>query len=442
MSSVKHASGGQWVNAGRGTTLPPGVSIVEIDGGPEYYSQWANAAFMDDPAFFPISVFLPYGFADTVTVGGETMTRVEAHQDAGINLYVGLGASDPADHQRDLVDSIEAGMPVIFDPIEAHLDAGFLATYGDSIIGWQWTDEMDGASCEAPVLSDPADQYAFLRPGASCVDGASGKSDYTILQTMSNTIRALDPDRPVYMGYTNAFAVNWFTGGPVSRLADAADIIGYDIYVLVDTRSTFGGALDVGHAWAACQVTSLARENAAYGKPIWPDIESSATDTNSGMNPTLREPTPAEERALAWNHIIGGARGICWFNHSFSAAIPGSTSNDDLNNPHYADLREAIKAVNADIRELAPVINSPFAEGYITSDGTVNMMAKWYEPTGDFYVFVASAQVASQSVTFTLAGGESPVTVVDEGRTIPLVNGQFADTFADENTIHIYRVRL
>lgn len=442
MASVKITRSSAWVNAGRGTTLPDGVTLQDIDGGPDYFSQWSATEFLDDPTFFPISVFLPYDFAATVNPYGTPMSRVESHQDAGINLYVGLGASDPTDHQNDLEAAIAADMPVIFDPTEAHLDSAFLATYGDHIIGWQWSDELDGASCAAPILSDPGDQYAFLRPGATCVDGIAGKNDYTILQTMSNTIRAIDPDRPVYMGYTNAFAMNWFTGGPVSRLADAGDILGYDVYVLVDTRSTFGGILDVGHPWAAAQVTSFARANASYSRPIWPDIESSATDTNSGMNPTLREPTPDEEKALAWGHIIGGARGLCWFNHSFSAAIPGATSNDDLNNPHYADLREAIKAVNADIMALAPILNSPFAVGYFTSSGVVYGMAKWHEATGEFYIFALSGQVASQDVTFTVAGGESPVTVVNEARTIPLVDGQFTDTFAGETAVHIYRIRL
>ena len=31
-------------------------------------------------------------------------------------------------------------------------------------------------------------------------------------------------------------------------------------------------------------------------------------------------------------------------------------------------------------------------------------------------------------------------TVVGEGRSIPITNGRFTDTFADGNAVHIYRI--
>jgi hypothetical protein len=71
-------------------------------------------------------------------------------------------------------------------------------------------------------------------------------------------------------------------------------------------------------------------------------------------------------------------------------------------------------------------------------------MAKYYN--GNFYVFAGSGKPGTpppvnQSVNFMLAG--SPITtatVVNEGRTINIVNGQFTDTFADANSVHIYKM--
>ena len=36
--------------------------------------------------------------------------------------------------------------------------------------------------------------------------------------------------------------------------------------------------------------------------------------------------------------------------------------------------------------------------------------------------------------------GDATVTVLDEGRTIPLIGGRFSDSFADGNAVHIYRI--
>jgi hypothetical protein len=74
----------------------------------------------------------------------------------------------------------------------------------------------------------------------------------------------------------------------------------------------------------------------------------------------------------------------------------------------------------------------------------VSAMAKY--SNGTFYVFAASGKPATppppnQSVTFKLAGNYTgKVTVVDEGRTLQAVNGVFTDKFANEDSVHIYRI--
>ena len=72
---------------------------------------------------------------------------------------------------------------------------------------------------------------------------------------------------------------------------------------------------------------------------------------------------------------------------------------------------------------LAPVISSPFANGYVTGNGAVNVMAK--SSSGSYYVFAAAHQASSQSVTFTTADGYSgPVTVVGENRAVTATAGR------------------
>jgi hypothetical protein len=73
-----------------------------------------------------------------------------------------------------------------------------------------------------------------------------------------------------------------------------------------------------------------------------------------------------------------------------------------------------------------------------------DVMAKWYNKK--FYIFAMprySESPTDQTATFTIVNtGANAVTVINESRTINITNGgtQFADMFADGNTVHIYEV--
>ena len=63
---------------------------------------------------------------------------------------------------------------------------------------------------------------------------------------------------------------------------------------------------------------------------------------------------------------------------------------------------------------------------------------------GNFYIFADtrdSETLTNISATFTLNDPiATSVTVLNENRTIPVVNGHFTDTFATPATVHIYEV--
>ncbi len=60
---------------------------------------------------------------------------------------------------------------------------------------------------------------------------------------------------------------------------------------------------------------------------------------------------------------------------------------------------------------------------------------------GQFYLMAAAKGEAKQAVTFSFACG-SPLTaeVLDENRSINISANSFTDTFADSNTVHIYKL--
>jgi hypothetical protein len=126
------------------------------------------------------------------------------------------------------------------------------------------------------------------------------------------------------------------------------------------------------------------------------------------------------------------------------------------------------KATNGRIRDVARIINSPFALNYATvspagytfptkhvvMDNGIETMTKFYTGgsftnstdsfANGFYIFATVRGSASQSntnATFTIADhAATTATVIGEGRSRPISGGVFTDTFATAYDVHIYRI--
>jgi hypothetical protein len=153
---------------------------------------------------------------------------------------------------------------------------------------------------------------------------------------------------------------------------------------------------------------------------------------------------PDEIRSAVWHAIIAGARGINYFDHNFGPGTPGYT----ILGQGYAENRAMAKAVNAQIKALAPILNSPFVtSGHRATDrmrGEVRYMIKW--AGANFYLF-AGADRGGGNATFSIpcvgnatAVRLAPSNLPGEATSIPVTDGSFTDSFADKNSIHIYRI--
>ena len=66
-------------------------------------------------------------------------------------------------------------------------------------------------------------------------------------------------------------------------------------------------------------------------------------------------------------------------------------------------------------------------------------MVKWQG--GHFYVFAGSAGATAATGLFSIrCVGNATARVLGENRRIPVRRGSFADSFADGNAVHIYRI--
>ena len=86
-----------------------------------------------------------------------------------------------------------------------------------------------------------------------------------------------------------------------------------------------------------------------------------------------------------------------------------------------------------------PVINAPTLQGQLTVEGNTQTLVKSLGE--DLYIFAGSAQSAGQKTNFSLSCDvPKEVEVLGEDRTITTSGGMFTDSFADGNSIHLYKL--
>ena len=174
----------------------------------------------------------------------------------------------------------------------------------------------------------------------------------------------------------------------------------------------------------------------ARSRPVWSFVEVGHPWSGSDGR-TIR---PAEVRAAAWSGLIHGARGIVYFNHSFGG--PNQTQHA-LRDPAYAAIRSAVSASEATaVAALAPVLGQRpdrcgATELGLQGAGTTAIV-KW--ANGTSACLPATRGYGRDGKLLDAVVGSASATVLDEGRAIPVNGGSFADSFADGNAVHIYRI--
>jgi hypothetical protein len=484
-SALLASSSGSGTGSAAGSTgaLPSGVTLSAIDGETLAGTTNTLTYFSDTNAvgaqFNANSAWLNKQIAIGVWEE-QPISAAEVGYDIamGNNLYVNLAGPPSCTNGCGTVDYnvIRAGGMHAIAPNED-------ANTGSETVGWLGGDEPDlnlGPG-SGPYSNSSGDCTTSTACGYTAVQlwytgsapGATGTQPYPIdnralytgdgkgvLQFESDPPTANSP-ATLFLKWSDINAADnyWFTdtndygannpwgacqAAPSSTACDGGNGIGF---------TAAQAELAVNYESNVTVLRAIQKLNGLPSKPIYAYVETGCPGSEGNCV------TPAQFTAAAWHVLIAGARGVIWFQHNFSGPCVDFNTFYDGSNPNagsnmynceitpgetLANLVQAVTAVNAEINSLSPVLLSPFANGYVTAAGTVSVMAKYYNST--FYVFAGSGQPgtlppANQSVTFTLAGSPTgTVTVVNESRTIALVNGKFTDTFANANTVHIYQI--
>ena len=351
-------------------------------------------SLLDDPAFFPIAVWV------------QQPRNAEKFKAAGINLYVGLW-NGPTGEQLETLRKFK--MPVI-----CHQNAFALEHKDDPIIlAWMHGDEPDNAQ----ALRDRKGWGPPILPSKI-------QSDY-------EKIRAADPTRPVLLNLGQGVAWDNYIGRGTRRnhpedypeYAKGADIVSFDIYPVVHDHKDVAGKLE----FVARGVERL-QKWAGTEKTVWNCIECTHIS-----NPDAKA-TPDQIRSEVWMSLIHGSRGIIYFVHQFKPAFNESAILADPEN------LAAITRINAQIKELAPVLNSPSLPLKITDQLPIATMKKKYK--GETYLFSVGMENRETEAVIAASGFPQEGTtaeVLGENRTLKISDGQIRDHFKPYE-VHLYKI--
>ncbi len=366
------------------------------DGLANPYAQWENGPPQTGD-FFPIAVWL------------QNPRNAKRYKQAGINTYIGLWRG-PTEEQ--LAELKKAGMKVI-----CHQNKTALKHVDDpTIIGWMHGDEPDNAQSLGqgkgygpPILPE------------KIID------DYY-------KIRHADHTRPVILNLGQGVAWDGWHGRGVRtnhpedypEYIKGCDIASFDIYPAVHSKPEVAGNL-----WFVAKGVERLTKWAGGKKVVWNCIECTRIS-----NPE-KKATPHQVKCEVWMSIIHGSMGLIYFVHEWEPKF------DESALLHDPEMLSAVTAINRQIAELAPVLNSPTIEDAASVSSSneavpVDMMAKKHD--GGMYLFAAGMRGNKTTATFTLQHDESvnTVEVIGENRTINVNDGVFKDDF-EAWDVHLYR---
>ncbi len=360
----------------------------------------SSQEYNKESSFFPIAVWL------------QEPQDAMAYKNHGINMYVGIW-DGLTQTKLDLLKA--ADMKVIADLNEFAKEN----LQEPLIYGWMHGDEPDNAQWNPVTNSyDP------------CIDPSKIINYY-------NELKLADPSRPVYLNLGRGIAAtHWVGRGECTGRTDmykmandgylkGCDIASFDIYPVNSSEKEVRDSL-----WYIAKGVDSLREWSGYSKPTWCWIET--TQINQGE----RRPTPEEVKSQVWMALIHGVSGIGYFCHSFAEGTEAAALLHDK------EMILEVGKINEQITALAPVLNSPTIQDYVSVGSSnprvpIDYITKKTDNT--FYIFAMSMRPGDTSASFSIQKGKR-VEVIGEDRTIDIEKGEkFIDQFS-AYSVHLYKI--
>ena len=362
-AGTKHTDGAAKGDAPSAKSCVPTIPHVAWSSP---YAGWSRG-IPTDPGFFPIAVWLQGSWHAT-----------ELSQ-LGINIYVGNNAGVDPLAASNLATLKAAGMYAIIGQ-----DSVGLANIDDTtIVGWWMTpDEPDNAQ--------PADG-GYGPPVAPAT-----------LVAQYQSYKAADPTRPIWLGLGQGVAYDGWEGRgsnapPESDYVPASDIVAFDIYPYNNCGGDTNEQVTCGEFWLNAFGVDRLHQWSNRNQAVWTDFETTVISAG-----TTTGPTPAETVSEVWLALIHEANGVAYFIDTWNPSFREDGIFAD------AAMVSAVTALNAQIKSLAPQLNSGSIKNLVTVESSasavpVDTMVKASGTT--LYVFSALSRAGTATASYTPSRG-------------------------------------
>jgi hypothetical protein len=431
-------NGANWGNqnasvyADKGPVAPPPAPDADGDAVPDADDVCPNDPDPCDPppppppatgGAFPIGVWNQ----DPSRVRGGQVNALN-YKNVGVNVFVGLWefpGGDPAWDTRRMQALKDHGLKVIAGDDPDWIDSR--PQFADVLMGYQVGDEPD-----------------MLRVN----EGSGGSHWPDPWRANALRVRSGDPTREIHGQFGKGFCMHPWVGYDsrgdeaidFPKYAEATTIVSSDCYGVTDPWET--------RSWHGIYRYGLSVDNTELwtgGRPMWSFIEASHpfrdSEGNAAANSIADRMPPNLIMPAVWMTVIHGADGIEYFCHDFSGA--GLIEDGCLNDP---GMPAAMQQANASVQQYADVLRTPDLGGTTVTSTGINPTTLTKVHGGQKYVFAIGEgnwnNTSGQAVdaTITVSGtGDGTVTVLGEGRTLPLTGGRFTDHFGPYEH-HVYRI--
>lgn len=397
------------VAPGTGDIGPLGLEVIPWEGGPAYWSSFdkAKAAGWTDSSFFPIVVWYN---------GVSSQAEVDFDKSLGINTYIGMPQEFDS---RWLNDN---GMFWIGGAIN---DTFTQST--PSWVGYILDDEVDGRFEPAAGREHLSEIRRQVPPGLFSY------ANYTYM-VLENDMA--DRDSTAYINdFTDVVSVDkyWYT------IPHCSNMPYRDVSIVPIVQESCRSSSSYGRTMQALR---LRDSEDGVLQPLWQFIENmGGADREENFSQYIE---PDQLRGAVMNSLIHEARGIVYFNQALSGTCKGSNVfrlAQVVQNYCGAAQVEAARKINAQIHQLAPVLNTQSLK--FTFNSGIDSMLKVVD--GYAYVFAMlgpGQEPGSYQLKLPEGVTGKEVQVLFEERNLTADQGGFADDFSHEYSYHVYKVKL
>jgi len=246
--------------------------------------------------------------------------------------------------------------------------------------------------------------------------------------------KKMDPDHPVIIIQAPMKA-----SLPLEPYKDACDIEGVDIYPVTyppGNHSDFGNK----EISLVADCTKWVKE-AAGGKPVWMTLQIAWAGTAT-PGKTLRFPTFAQQRYMAYAAIINGARGINFQGGERPLSLTPRDLKLGWNWTYWKKVMRALVEELGEKGPLQPALVAAESKLPIKLEGANDIEFCTREVGDEIFILAAKREGKTVKVKFTGLPEvqEKAEVMFEEPRTVSVNDGAMEDWFGP-NEVHVYRIK-